>query len=382
MHEMSEDYHGREQTGLKHRVLQEYLAAWAHKLGSTRTQHLWYVDVFAGPWESQDERRSDTSIAIGLQKLNDAARTWSSMGHQVKLHAVFVERSPAAYRALCAYVADAAEAVDVHTLHGTFGDHAGAIDKLIGPQPAFIFVDPTGWDGVAMQHIATLARRDRRDVMINVMYDHINRFKDDERTFLREQMRAFFGLTDNDLPPGLTEEQLLKVYRDRLKLAAGVRWVADLAVPFPTRDRTKFRLVVASHHPLAIKLFRDIEAKVIGREASPARDGARAREAASRTPQMALLRAPSAPLDQRYKEQHELAEAAVREFLPKLLAREGRTPFGELWPRILCTCHLTLSDLRRVVVNMEKSGLITVQGRGPREATVKDPHVLALPDRA
>lgn len=42
-----------------------------------------------------------------------------------------------------------------------------------------------------------------RDVMINVMFNDINRWKDDSRSFLRTQMRDFFGLEDDDLVPGL-----------------------------------------------------------------------------------------------------------------------------------------------------------------------------------
>lgn len=95
MPELPADYHGREQTWLKHRVLTEYLTAWAHKLGSVAGHevHLWYVDVFAGPWESQAADLADTSIAIGLRALNVAASTWVKAGRLIHLHAVFVGKS-------------------------------------------------------------------------------------------------------------------------------------------------------------------------------------------------------------------------------------------------------------------------------------------------
>jgi hypothetical protein len=62
-------------------------------------------------------------------------------------------------------------------------------------------VDPKGWKGAAMTYIAPLARRPGRDVMINVMFDHINRFKDTQLTFIRAQMQDFFG---HPLPPQLS----------------------------------------------------------------------------------------------------------------------------------------------------------------------------------
>lgn len=82
MHTVPQEYHGREQTFLKHRVLEEYLAVWSHKLASIPGSHLWYVDVFAGPWQSKGTDRRDTSVAIGLKALQAAASTWEKAGRR------------------------------------------------------------------------------------------------------------------------------------------------------------------------------------------------------------------------------------------------------------------------------------------------------------
>lgn len=378
MRVMPKEYHGREQTWLKHRVLEEYLAAWSHKLGSVqgREVHLWFVDVFAGPWQSQSVDRRDTSIAIGLGALNDAATTWGARGHRVHLHAVFVEKNPRAYAALREFVEGARGEVDTHTLLGAFGDHVTEVDRLVGPHPAFIFVDPTGWDGAALRYIVQLARGRFRDVLINVMYDHINRFKDDERAFLREQMREFFGLPETDLPPGLDEDALMSLYRARLRDTSGVPWVADLAVPVPTRDRTKFRLVVAGHHPKVVELFRDVEAQVIGREAAMVRTEARVRESEGRTGQLALL-APVPPAeDAGYAVLRVDAARDARSRISAALAAGVPRRWGDLWPALLCELHLRHTELRAIVGEMERAGEVDVRGKGPRVRTVKDEHVL------
>lgn len=381
MREMGEEYHGREQTWLKHRVLEEYLAAWSHKLGSIRGRavHLWYVDVFAGPWESQSEARADTSIAIGLRALNEAAQTWAEKGHTIQLHAAFVEKNPRSFQALDNFARAAAGAVRVHTFEGAFGDHVDAIDRLVGRNPAFVFVDPTGWDGAALRYIAKLGRRDRRDVLINVMYDHINRFKDDERDFLRRQMRDFFGLADADLPAGLSEDELMAFYRQRLREQSGVPWVADLAVPVPTKERTKFRLVVAGRHPKVVELFRTVEAKVIGKEAAQVRVDARARADESKSGQMTLLRPPAPPEDTRYADRRQADLDLVRERTLAAIAGGRQPRFEDLWPHLLCEAHLTLGDLKTALLALERDRLLRVIGRGPRERTIKDGHRLASP---
>lgn len=383
MREMGEEYRGREQTWLKHRVLEKYLAAWSHKLGSNRgrTNHLWYVDGFAGPWQSQHEAHGDTSIAIGLRALNDAARTWARAGHQIALHAVFVEKDRRAFQTLRDFAGSNAGSVDVHTFEGPLGDHVDTIDRLVGSAPAFVFVDPTGWDGAALRFITTLGRGRLRDVMVNFMYNHINRFKDDERAFLRSQMREFFGLNEADLPPGLREDELMAFYRQRLRegLLRGEAdrcWVADLAVSAPTKERTQFRLVVAGHHPMVIQLFRDVEASVIGKDAAQIRVDASTRDAEARSGQLTLLPPPAPPTDSRYASRRLSDLALARQRVLDALNGGSAHRFGDLWPDLLCEAHITLSDLKDEILKMEREGLLNVRGRGSRQRSLHDDHLL------
>lgn len=380
MQAMPESYLGREQTWLKHRVLQEYVTSWAFKrLSSDGAEvHLWYVDCFAGPWESKDLQRQDTSIAIGLKSLNAAADSWKGQERAVRLHAAFIEKDSDAFRKLKDFVQEAKGVVDVHLFEGTFGQHLGSIDALVGRDSAFFFVDPTGWDGADLAYIARLANRAGRDVLVNVMFDHINRFKDDERAFLRRQMRDFFGLSEGDLPSGLSEEELMALYRERLKALAGVPWVLDLAVPVPTRNRTNFRLVVAGHHVKVVELFRMVEAKVMGIEASPVRVNARARPKPNEMALSLFDSLPAPKRDPHYSGQREAAMVGARESVLRELGGGGKLSFLELWPDILCAFHLTLTDLKRVVCAMEKERLIRVEGREPRQSTIHDPHLLSL----
>ena len=343
-------YQGREQTLLKHEVLRRYLSAWAHKLASlarTRKVKLWYVDCFAGPWRSADEKLQDTSIAIGLDQLESSARTWADMGETVPLGAVFVERDAAAFARLKAFIAARPAGVDVHLFEGEFGDHVGEIDRLIGSDPAFLFVDPTGFKGAGMRFIAPLARARWRDVLINVMYDHLNRFKD--LAVLREQMREFFGLGEETLPPGLDEDQLLSFYRVQLKEHGELEFAANLAIPHPTRERTRFHLVVGTHSAAGLELFRRVEAKVVGATAAQVRLDAKRTDAEGRTGQLgfALEAVGNDPL---YEEQHRAGLAAAGEDLIQLVKDAGAMPYGKLWPQILERHHVTHRDVNELTV--------------------------------
>lgn len=374
------DYHGREQTFLKHRILRSYLRQWAIKLGSVarrRPVRLCYVDVFAGPWNSAGGNLEDTSIAIALDALDEAANVWSAQGYQVVVEAFFVERDRRAFERLQQFLTERQGRALAHARRGEFADHAPAIARQLGRDAAFVFVDPTGWKGAAMSAIVPLVRGERRDVLVNVMFDHLNRFKDDPRAFLRDQMQAFFGLGDEELPPGLSEEELFELYRGKLKDRCGLRHAADLIVPHPTQARTKFRLVVGGNQPPVLEVFRDVEHEVVGAEAAEVRDAARSRLREARSGQLSLLAAPP-PVDGVYAERHGADLGRLPEVLATHLSSSTWRRFGELWPEVLEALHVRKAEVARCAWSACSSGAIQLRSERQRPRSVKDDDWLRL----
>lgn len=374
---------GREQTFFKHEVLRHYLRAWSQKLGSVsqtgRRVRLWYVDCFAGPWSSRTEDHGDTSVAIGMNALEEALSIWADAPAKVEAGAIFVEANPSSAARLKEFLSGRLhKGVAWQVLVGEFGSQVGAIQRTIGEDATFLFVDPTGWKGAGMQFIAPLAAGRWRDVMVNVMFHHINRWKDDPREFLRNQMRDLFGLGDADLPSGLDEEQLMSLYRRQLKDRAKLGFVADLAVPHPTVDRTFFRLVVGGHHAEVLHLFRQVEEKVVGRAAGPVRDKAKSRKRENRSGQAELLLGTPA-IDARYRTMRDRGLAAALPALRNRIRIEGPLRFDRLWPAILEDSHVTRKHLADVVLREKIAGRLVVQGFLPGERTIKDAHVITLP---
>jgi hypothetical protein len=78
--------------------------------------------------------------------------------------------------------------------------------------------------------------------MVNVMFDHINRFKDAPLEFIRSQMQDFFGLDDGQLESDLTEEELMKFYREQLKLKCHIKLAADLTNSIISCDSLQLKL--------------------------------------------------------------------------------------------------------------------------------------------
>ncbi len=89
-------YTGREQTLVKHFILQKYLERFAHIVGS-HWDVLTYVDCFSGPWNARSDKFDDSSFAIALKELRNARDTLAKRGHHVQLRCFFLEKNRAAY---------------------------------------------------------------------------------------------------------------------------------------------------------------------------------------------------------------------------------------------------------------------------------------------
>lgn len=113
----------------------------------------------------------------------------------------------------------------------TFED---AYDQIIGPRlranpgvPAFALIDPFGWTGIPMRIVSDLLHRSSTEVLINFMFEEINRFlshPDQPANF-----DTLFGSTDwreaLQLSGVHRRRHLHDLYQQRLKTVAGGRFV-------------------------------------------------------------------------------------------------------------------------------------------------------------
>lgn len=367
-------YQGREQSYLKHLVLEQYLELWGHKLGSN-SRHggktLWYVDCFSGPWSTSSDDLRDTSVCIGLNALEKAGETWRKQGYEIGLQARFIEKEPRAFKRLEEYLAGRNGTVFSKALRGEFGQHVELIDREIGRDPAFLFIDPTGWKGVPMRYIAPLARTAKRDVLINVMTSQLQRWPNADIGWLRDQLRDFFGLDEEKLQQLADAPTLMEVYRNQLKAKCGVRFAADLAIPHPIRRMTHFRLVVGGHSPWVLRVFRDVEWNVCGKVAGIVREEAKR----NRTKQGFLLPPEEGP-SREYEEEHEGAlEVLPDAIVSALRGRGGQMQFADLWPGLLEAHHLRFKDVTDCLATMRD---VIDLGLGPRKRIPEDTTVIRL----
>ena len=85
-------YVGREQTYVKHFVLEEYLERVAYNIYSFQDDFV-YVDGFSGPWKSETDTYEDTSFKIALDQLRKVRKSMKDgRNKNVNFRCMFVEK--------------------------------------------------------------------------------------------------------------------------------------------------------------------------------------------------------------------------------------------------------------------------------------------------
>ena len=220
-------YRGREQTYLKHFFLERHLERVAYNIGSFHNDFV-YVDGFSGPWKSGDEALDDTSFMIAIQKLRQVREGLAKVGRTPKIRCLFIEKDPGSYRALEAAVRHITD-IQVETLNGEFEHSIPQVLKFVGKAFSLVFIDPTGWTGFGLKQITPILQHRPGEVLVNFMFDYINRFLDDPRPDIAASFTELFGGPGWETAVRTAvrrEDAIVDLYRERMR-AAGAS-AADL----------------------------------------------------------------------------------------------------------------------------------------------------------
>jgi three-Cys-motif partner protein len=363
-------YKGKEQTYLKHYFLERYLETVAFHIGYTHKEFV-YVDCFSGPWLAADEELADTSIRIALDKLNYVRNGLAAQQRYANIRAVFVEKDSAAFRTLQTTLDHHRGAIKTTALPGTFEDNITAILQEVGTAFAFFFIDPKGWSGFAMDNIAPILRHQPGEVMVNFMYDFINRFINYPDPANEQSLGRFFGTTTwrdirnvND-----REGASLECYKEQLRTFGGYPYVTSTRILKPRSDRAYFHLVYATRNPKGIIEFRRVEKQTVN-EQDAVRTTAQREHRETKTGQTELAFAPTGDLspttqDERTRRLHEAKERLYA------ILQQGPIQYEQLQPRILELPLVWNTDLTELLLAARQDRTIAINGMGKRDRTPK-----------
>ena len=364
-------YRGREQTYLKHFFLERYLERVAYVIGFSQREFV-YVDGFSGPWKSQDEEFEDTSFIIAVKKLREVRDGLARAGKYPRIKCLFVEKNRAAFETLERAINNISD-LEVRALRGEFESVIPDILRFVGNSFSLVFIDPTGWTGFGLRVIEPVLRHRPGEVLINFMFDHINRFLAHPSREVGASIDQVFGSSEwqGEMRGGKKrEDTIIELYRDRLRTTGQFQHVASTRILKPISDRSYFYLVYGTRHLKGLLEFRGVEKRFVDEQES-VRFDAKQTHRIEQSGQQELFNSAVVQGPLSFQEERRTQLGITRTTLHMLLRSKSRMRYDEALAKLLERPLVWESDVKQIVADMVRTGDLEVDGLKPREQTVK-----------
>lgn len=252
-------------TRAKHIVLEEYLKAWFGIMGQTFDRIL-YVDGFAGP--GMYRTGEDGSPLIALRTVS--GHRLLDKFKEVRMFFIESDQDKAGFlKQLCEqrYPPDQMRQKNIYydVVNATFCDVLTEVLNRLEARgrnlaPSFVFIDPFGIS-IPMEVIGRILKYPHCEVLINFMYDAINRWGG-----VHEQhLDSLFGCEEWrhawSFDPDKRKEFLTGLYLEQLRKEARARYVRSLEVK-DRNNRTKYFLFFATNRIEGLREMKNAMWKV------------------------------------------------------------------------------------------------------------------------
>ncbi|HXM02308.1 MAG TPA: three-Cys-motif partner protein TcmP [Chthoniobacterales bacterium] len=361
-------YEGREQTYVKHVILDQYLAKFAHIIGSW-ADSITYVDGFSGPWNSVSEKFEDSSFGIAIERLKKARSDLEQSNKRTfKIRCFFVEESESAFNRLKTFTEGITD-VEIKAVKSTFEAAIPTIVEFVRQSPGinflFLLLDPKGWTGFSMEKIRVLLEWEPSEILVNFMTSHIKRFLALEDDVTKEQFERLFGDRDfRAVIAGLQgfdrEYAAVEAYASSLGKTGNFPNVCKALVLKSNRDETHYHLIYATRHPRGVEVFKSAE-----RAAMVAMEGVRAtahqRTRQKRTGQLDLLPASDLHSTSHFDFLRETFLRRVGKAIRDRIILDEKVSYDELWRLAMRFPVVWSSDLNGYLQECNKAGAVAIE---------------------
>lgn len=248
-------------TKAKHEILEYYLKAWFPILATTSGRII-YLDGFAGPGIYKDGEEGSPLIAL---------RTATDHIHQpifkAEIGFVFIERDPQRVSLLRAVLSERFKElpskISYRVLDREFAPTLSSVlDNLenLGAKlaPTFAFLDPFGFSGLPMSLVGRMLSYDRCEVLITFMSGFVNRFTDELREpvldelFATTEWREIRKIEDSED----RRRFLVDLYKKQLRNVGGATYVRNFEM-ISIHNQPIYHLVYGTKHWKGLEAMKE-----------------------------------------------------------------------------------------------------------------------------
>jgi len=362
----SEYYRGREQTEVKHRALERYLSGFAPIVGRW-VDEIVYVDCCAGPWESVAPGLEDTSFSRALNVLRTTRDLLKQEGHSPRLRCLLVEREPEPFRRLSAFC-NSVKDIEVLPRRWDFTRRVDDVLAYVGGSDRtfpFFFIDPTGWEPVAIPVIRPVLARQPVEVLVNLMTSWIVWLVGDPSKGLAEvlggDVSPVLGLSGDE-----REEAIVRLYCESFRRVGSFPYVCTLPVMKAEQDAMHYYLVYGTRNPKGVEVFKNTE-KAVASFMHETRAESQRRREVERTGQDGLFTADATYIERRYSRLRRRNIDDAKSLVADTLGQSSTVPYDDIWAAAMQFAAVAEEDLRDWLADWESQGLVEWSERLPRQ---------------
>ena len=323
------------QTKMKHQVLAEYFKNWALILGAY--SKVYYFDCFGGCGAYLDEYGVEClgspflieDIAIELKKTNNR-----------DIVVLVSEPEKDNYENLIKIKQDKHNNyANLHITNSTFEYiiHHNWTKNIYMKYPTFFFLDPFGFS-LKISDILDIMRYPRNEMIINFMFDYINRFIGDDT--IADKFDELFGCPDwrkaRDLIGEQRERYIIELYRSQLKKVS--KYVFAFRMSYPNRDRTYYYLIHATNN---------LKGCTIMKSAFASQNYGRVEYLGYRQNELSLF------------DLKEYKSGEIEEYLVKRYKKGCEVRFNDIVDDVIDNAFYLESDIRSALKNMRTEGKVS-----------------------
>jgi three-Cys-motif partner protein len=348
-----EHYYDREQSQVKHRILERYLQAFAPIIGS-RYHEIVYVDCMAGPWETRDAHLSDTSFHKALSVFRECKRR----GRCNRVRALLIENDPEKYPLLEAYGKKVKD-IEVVTEPWDFNEHVQDIVDFAKQSKnsfPFFFIDPTGWSEARINRIRPILQTVPGEVLINFMSFWVKRFLDDPRKpfgeLLGKDVDRLRSLQGDEL-----DDELVNAYAARVREEGNFSYTCAIPILMPDRDVIHYHLVYGTRDFKGLEEFKRTEADAIP-YMHELRAMAQRRHDQESSAQGFLLSPSETYRERRFRDLNQRRKANARAAVIRLLTSKKSTTYRDVYQEAMQYATVIEGDLRQWLHEWQSTGFI------------------------
>lgn len=332
------DYYGwnyEPQTKIKHRVLMSYAKIWISKLGKYR--ETMFFDCHAGCGVYIDKETNEISYGSSFLVEEVACSINSKRNGKNFICACEIDQDY--HDNFKKVIADIGKKT-ISLKNGDFQDILvePLVKRYYSTHPTLFFVDPFGYT-MKMSSIAQMMINKKNEVIINFMFDFINRFLSVTDANV---LNDFFGSNDwvsaNDLSRREREEFLIDLYKRKLKEETGAKYVYAYRLCFADKDQTYYYLVHATNNIEGITYMKDSFASV---------NNGRVEYLGKKQESISFM---------------DLTEVKSYDFVQRALKpfSSQRRTFDYVWAKVADTVPYTSKDLSEALDMLQKEGKVNI----------------------